>query len=404
MSGDDLYDPLGYDPAAATPRAYRRIPWRRVAAGAASALAAGLAALVWITDDGMGGEPFAIAKIEKAPRVEPQPQANNGANSGEATATIRPNGSRSTAAEIESESGVRVVRRGGDAPGALIIQVPETLGVRLTPAPDRRLVEKGRFGPLPRIGADGSRPAETYARPVVTAAGLKPGGPRIAIVVGGMGLSQSATLNAATRLPGAVTLAFAPYGADLERQAARARESGHEVLLQVPMEPFEPAPSPGPHMLQTAASAEQNLEHLHWLMSRFVGYVGVANFLGAKFMANETAFAPVAREVAGRGLFFLDDASAAQNVVGATAASTGASVLRTDIVIDAVPETIEAELAKLEALARQKGVAIGFATGLPATVEHVARFARGLEKRGIALVPLSSLASFRPAPSAGMSR
>ena len=38
----------------------------------------------------------------------------------------------------------------------------------------RRLVEKGPHGPLPRLGADGARPADVYARPVLTGGSLKP--------------------------------------------------------------------------------------------------------------------------------------------------------------------------------------------------------------------------------------
>ncbi len=378
--------------------------------GGLAAGVCGIALLTWWNDTGMGGEPFAVARIERLPSppaappaVVPTAELTGGADT---TGAIRaPLAARATASEVEMQSGVRVVRQGGGGPpGALVIQVPDDFGVHLTAAPDKRLVEKGRFGPLPRIGVDGSRPAEVYARPVITSTSLRTSAPRIALVVGGMGLSQQATQGASGKLPGAVTLAFAPYGVDLDKQAARVRENGHETILQMPMEPFDASQSPGPHMLQAAAPAEENIEHLHWLMSRMQGYTGVAGFLGAKFLANPAALAPILRETASRGLFYLDDGSIGASASGAVAASSGVAMLRTDIVLDASPkpEAIDAELGRLEKLARQKGSAIGMATGLPATVEQIARFARGLEKRGIALVPLSSLAAGPPAPTAGI--
>ncbi len=406
MSGDELHAPLGYGKARAPTR--EALPWRMIGAGAAGAAIAGLAAFAILTDDGMGGEPFAIARIErriKPPDTPAPAQVAAAAAPQAAAATVRPGGPSSMAGDVETENGVRVVRQGGGgAPGALIIHVPEEFGVHLTPAPDRRVVEKGRFGPLPKIGADGASPRDVYARPLITASGLKPGAPRIALVVGGMGLSQQATQGASAKLPGAVTLAFAPYGADLERQVSGVREGGHEVILQAPLEPFVVADSPGPHMLMADATPEQNIEHLHWLMSRFTGYVGLSGFLGAKFLASEAAMAPVLRETASRGLLWFDDGSASPGPAGS--AAPGGSALRSDIVIDAVqkPEAIEAQLQKLEALARQKGGAIGFATGLPATVEQVARFARGLEKRGVALVPLSSFGAGVAVPAAGLGR
>src|SRR6202034_3204143 len=104
---------------------------------------------------------------------------------------------------------------------------------------------------------------------------------------------------------------------DLDREAARAREEGHEILLQAPMEPFGSAnANPGPHTLITAASQAENLESLHWLMSRFPGYVGVTNYLGGKLTADAHAFSPVLAEIAARGLDYLDDGSSPRSLVG----------------------------------------------------------------------------------------
>ena len=60
--------------------------------------------------------------------------------------------------------------------------------------------------------------------------------------------------------------------------------------------------------------------------------------------------------------------------------------------LDAKVEAIDDALAHLEKLARERGYAIGYATGAPVVVEKVARFARRLEGRGIVLAPLSALA------------
>src|SRR3546814_2917386 len=55
--------------------------------------------------------------------------------------------------------------------------------------------------------------------------------PRIAVVLTGLGLSDSATAAAIEELPSAVTLSFSPYARDLERWIALARARGHEVML-----------------------------------------------------------------------------------------------------------------------------------------------------------------------------
>ena len=227
---------------------------------------------------------------------------------------------------METASGVRVTRGSGEAPPSVVICVPDP-PIKLAAAPDSRLVERARQGNLPQIGADGARPSDVYARRAPSPL-TKPAG-RIAIVVVGLGISAASTADAITKLPPEVTLAFAPYGADVDKQVVRARGDGHEVMLQAPMEPFDyPENDPGPHTLTASAPPEETLNRLHFVMSRFPGYVGVMNHMGAKFTASEAALAPVLREIGSRGLLFLDDGSSPRSLVSSVAASAKVQAAR----------------------------------------------------------------------------
>jgi uncharacterized protein len=389
MTGDDFTRPLGLEKKAKPRHGRANVPLALASFGGL------VAALVFLNflGDPFGGEPHAIAMLEKAPPQQGSELQKEGSVDSSAHTTHAAPSNIETAADVESQSGVKVVRPAGtNTPGATIIDVPRTLGMHLAPAPDRRLVEKSRYGLLPRVGPDGARPADVYARPLVTAFG-KANSPRIVLVVGGMGLSQSTTANAITVLPPAVTLAFAPYGDDPAGDAARAREAGHEIILQLPMEPIDyPRVNPGPHALVTSRSAAENIDDLHWLMSRFSGYVGVANFLGGKFTAEDAAMTPILQEIASRGLFYFDDAGAPRSVALARAADVKLIAMKADLVLDAVarPEAIDLALKKLEALAREKGSAIGVASALPVSLDRLERFAREVENRGFVLVPLSA--------------
>jgi polysaccharide deacetylase 2 family uncharacterized protein YibQ len=288
---------------------------------------------------------------------------------------------------------VAVVRaEGGAAPDAVVIRVPDQ-PVRLAPAPDTRLVERTRYGLLPKVGPDGARPAQIYARPLPgPAAGRSR--PRISLLVGGLGISPTATAEAIAKLPPAVTLAFAPYGRDLERLVARARDSGHEVMLQVPMEPFDyPDNDPGPHTLTVGAKPQENLDRLHWVMGRFTGYTGIVTYMGAKLTADEAALSPILREVGGRGLILVDDGSSSRSTIRTGLQGT-TPTLRAHGVVDALPQpdAVDRELTRLEAAARERGAAVATASALPLTVERIARWARGLDERGLDLVPVSALA------------
>ena len=135
-----------------------------------------------------------------------------------------------------------------------------------------------------------------------------------------------------------MTLGFVPYGARGRCLAAQARAAGHELLLQVPMEPFDyPDNDPGPQTLLTSLTPEQNIDRLHWVMSQFQGYVGLANSMGARFTASETSFAPILHETAKRGLIFVDDGSNPRSVAGQIAGANNLPFARADVIIDAVP-------------------------------------------------------------------
>ena len=298
------------------------------------------------------------------------------------------------AGDPELSQGVRI-RRGSDAvsTGPRIIHIePEETDLRLPPAPDARVTESSSHGPLPRVSRDGLKPLDVYARPFVTSAALRADAPKIALIVGGVGLNPQGTA-AALALPAAVTLAFPPYASDLVAIAGRARARGHETLLQTPMEPFDyPRNDPGPHTLLIEQSGGDTNE-LHWLMSRFSGYAGVINYLGGRYMADDAALAVTLAEIAHRGLYFIDDGGSRQSRVTAIAPGLSLPHAVVDATIDAhaPAQTIELTLTQLELRARERGAAIGFVNAAPQALAQVARFLSGLEKHGVALAPVSAV-------------
>lgn len=396
-ASDDLTKPLGVaDPAPAKRRDLLG-PITKAVVGVVAAGFGAAAIYVVAFDNPLGGEPHALVPVEKVAAAPPAPAPAPPA-AAVRVQEVPSDEPRRTAAEVETASGVAVVRPDGtSAPGSVVIRVPDApVPGKLAPAPDRRLVERTRFGILPQVGSDGARAAEVYARPVGSLPGnARPIG-RVALMVGGLGIGAAATADAIAKLPPAVTLAFAPYGSDLERVVASAREAGHEVMLQAPMEPFDyPDNDPGPHTLTAKGKPQENLDRLHWVMGRFAGYIGIVNFMGGRFTADEQALSPIMREIGSRGLVFLDDGSSSRSIAMRAGAATQTPTVRADLVLDAVPraDAIDQELAKLEKLAREKGLAIGTASALPMSIDRLARWSKTLESRGVLLVPVS--AAFR---------
>jgi polysaccharide deacetylase 2 family uncharacterized protein YibQ len=256
--------------------------------------------------------------------------------------------------------------------------------------PNEDLLEDSSFGRIPVVGADGTRPVDQYARPWSGARGT-----RIAIVVGGLGLSQTGTQRAIRELPEQVTLAFASSGNSLPRWMQEARRRGHEILLQLPLEPFDyPQNDPGPHTLRVDFGAEKNVAELHRAMAQITNYTGITNFMGGRFLADAGALEPVMRDIAGRGLMFLDDGSSAQSLSGTIAGAIEAPHAFADLQLDTElsREAILRKLDELERIARRNGTAIGIASAFDESVDAIREWCEEAAGRGIEIVGAASLA------------
>jgi polysaccharide deacetylase 2 family uncharacterized protein YibQ len=390
-TADDLSAPLGQKKKVAKRRF--RLPFTALQ-GLAVLLGLFLvtfAGFALFTHNPLGGEPMVrVALPEATPGDKPatasteaaEPAAKSAPKQAAAAA-----GDQKTITIIDGSSGARhdVTISGDGADKADGDGAPAMMG-----GIDPRLLEKSRYGMIP-VMADGLKPFTVYAAEADRAKAAKM--PVVAIVVGGLGVGAAKTTDAIMKLPPAITLAFTPYGSDPTKLAERARAQRHEILLQIPMEPFDyPDNDPGPQTLLTSNSADQNLDRLYWHLSRFQGYAGIANFMGARFVVSDAVMQPIIRDAAKRGLGYFDDGSAPRSVAPTLAAAQAMPFAKADLAVDSVPTAVEIDhaLAKLETTARERGVAVGVASALPISIERIGLWTKTLEGHGIMLVPLTT--------------
>ncbi len=265
-------------------------------------------------------------------------------------------------------------------------------------APDPALIEASQIVPgasLPRVGADGRTPMRVYARPFDTTDPR----PRIGLLVAGVGVLEAESRAAIERLPGPVSLAVSAYGQRLESLLDAARDNGHELLASIPMESAGfPLNDAGARSLLTGASPEANQRTLEAVLSRFAGYIGATGasdgMRGERFAAS-AGFSRVAGELSRRGLLYIDPRPSAQDAAPIDVPGEAALRFRAvDVVIDepASRAEVEAKLALLEWIARDRGSALGLASALrPATIDRLAAWAATVEARGLVLAPVSAL-------------
>ena len=385
---DDLSAPLGQN----TERRKRRLRLPFTAMQALAGLLA-LFLLVFIgfalfNNNPLGGEPVAQVAIQQKGAEEKTPAAHD---QGEKAAPKQAEpGEHKTVTIIDGSSGKRQDVMIGDANAPGKTESEAAAAPAMMTGIDQRLLEKTRYGMIP-MAAENLKPFTVYAADADRAKAAKM--PTVSIVVGGLGVGAAKTTDAILKLPPAVTLAFTPYGSEPNKLAEKARAQRHEILLQIPMEPYDyPDNDPGPQTLLATLGAEENLDRLFWHLGRLQGYAGIANFMGARFVATDAAMAPIIREAAKRGLCYFDDGSAPRSVAAALAGAQAMPFARGDVAIDAVPTSaeIDRELAKLEGLAKERGFAVGTASALPISIDRIGAWIKTLDSRGVMLVPLTT--------------
>ena len=394
--GTDIHAPLGQDRKARPgPAGPARFSAGNVVFALAVAGLLGFSAWTATAPSGLRTAPI------PAPAEESSAQAAKEAKADRKTAEAkdpvrRTNGLAGARIEETLTDDGNVVRKyspgSRDGTGPLIIEA-NRIGQdsRSAAFPNEDLLEETSDGKIPIIGLDGTRPMDQYARPWSGARGT-----RVAIVVGGLGLSQTGTQRAIRELPGEVTLAFASSGNSLPRWMQEARRDGHELLLQVPFEPFDyPENDPGPHTLRTDLGEAQNLAELHRAMAQMTNYTGIVNFMGGRFLSDADALEPVVREVSNRGLLFLDDGSSAQSLSGTIAGAIEAPHAFADLQLDAdlSREAVLKKLDELERIARRNGTAIGMASAFDESVDAIREWCEEAGGRGIEIVGVASLAA-----------
>jgi hypothetical protein len=388
-TADDLSTPLGQQ-TVRRKRRYR-LPFTGIQLFAVllGLFLLGFVGFAVFNDNPLGGEPIARVAIHQGEKaaVAPSSAPERGAKSSAGQAAP---GEQKTITIIDGSSGTRQnIVISGDAASKAETSDPDAVPVAMAGI-DQRLLEKSRYGMIPVV-ADGLKPFTVYAADADRAKAAKM--PVVAVIIAGLGIGAAKTTDAIMKLPAAVTLAFTPYGSDPAKLAERARAQRHEILLQIPMEPFDyPDNDPGPQTLLTTLAPDQNVDRLYWHLSRFQGYAGIANFMGGRFVVSDAVMQPIVREAAKRGLGYLDDGSAPRSVAPALAAGQAMPFAKADFTIDAVPTAVEIDrtLAKLETLAKERGIAIGIASALPVSIERIGVWIKALEGHGIMLVPLTT--------------
>lgn len=215
--------------------------------------------------------------------------------------------------------------------------------------------------------------------------------PRIALLIDDMGLAQALSARAEA-LPAEVTLSYLPYAPKLQVQVAQAAKKGHEIMLHLPMEPIGKE-NPGPNALWTSMNDDQIRSTTAAALDSFSGYSGVNNHMGSRMTQDRNKMDVVVQLLRERGLSFVDSRTTPRSVALQAARAVGVPAAGRDIFLDDSqdPEAVQGELAKLEAVARRKGVALAIGHPHPVTLSALESWIPAAKAKGFHFVPVSAV-------------
>jgi polysaccharide deacetylase 2 family uncharacterized protein YibQ len=216
--------------------------------------------------------------------------------------------------------------------------------------------------------------------------------PAIAIVIDDMGVDRARSLRM-IELKGPLTLSLMTYADNLPDLASRARRGGHEVMAHLPMEPIDPKENPGRGALRVNMDEAAIRATLAADLDSWSGYVGINNHMGSRFTADRARMNVVMAELKSRGLLWLDSKTIPGSAGAAAAQAAGVPYIERDVFIDN-EQTVDAVLAQLtdaEKIARARGTAIAIGHPHDATLEALARWLPEVDRKGLALVPVTEI-------------
>ena len=216
---------------------------------------------------------------------------------------------------------------------------------------------------------------------------------KLGIILGGLGLDAARTSTAINQLPQNVTLSFAAHSPNLQRWIDMARENGHEVLLELPMDSLGTIPDPMTRTLSPNSGLDETRTRLDWLLSRGSGYFAVMNFNGDILLNDKDTSHLILSYLSDAGLGFIFDNSFEALSLPVLATNNNTSYIQSTLIIDETDNSslIRSNLKTLTEKAQNRQTPIGVAFAYDTSIAEITLWANSLTDKGIILAPVSHL-------------
>lgn len=243
---------------------------------------------------------------------------------------------------------------------------------------------------VPETANDLGDPAHNYG---VQVDKLTP--PMLAIIVDDLGYGRSGTTEILD-LPYPLTLSVLPDLTMTEIDYQRAVQSGHQVILHLPMEPMNDSISPGVRAVTVGMTTEEIREVVEGFLEQVPGVRAANNHMGSKATADRSVMEAVIGVLKEHDVYWIDSSTTPESTGPEVCRSLGMPVVVNNMFLDGelTREYIENGLLAAAQLARNKGYAVAIGHVSLVFAETLAAVLPTIAGSGVALVTVDQLVDF----------
>lgn len=191
---------------------------------------------------------------------------------------------------------------------------------------------------------------------------------KLAIVIDDFGYRPH-TENQVLAMPSAISVAVLPNAPHAREMATKAHNSGHEVLIHLPMAPISKQPLEK-DTLRPDMSSEEIERIIREAVDKVPYAVGLNNHMGSAMTSSLFGMQKVMQALSRYNLYFLDSMTIGSSQAMRAAAGTGVKVIKRKVFLDDTQNEadIRYQFDRAIQVARRQGSAIAIGHPHPATV------------------------------------
>lgn len=215
--------------------------------------------------------------------------------------------------------------------------------------------------------------------------------PVIAVVIDDMGDNVRRTRDISS-LKAPLTASFLTYPPHIGRQVSRSLESGHEIIVHVPMQPKSNVNMTS-DILTVEMTPREIRHNFQVMLKKFHNIKGINNHMGSRLTEDKPRMEEIMKVLKEQGLFFLDSKTTPHSVGDKVARQYGVDYATRNVFLDNTNEKnyILNQLAQTERVARKNGYAVAIGHPKSQTYEALKQWLPTLDEKQIKLVHLSQI-------------